>query len=117
LDHGVRRRAPWELIARRVSGDALVALPPPFRNAPGWSFGYPYSIPTGPGTTARLFRPRDEAEHNEAIRFLGSGLPVYSLKIDDRLFRDTGKRNYDLVLISPGDANASSTSATGPVLP
>ena len=91
-------RAPWELIGRAPYGDFLVALGTGLdRRSPGWAQGYPYTIATGRGTTARLFHAHTDAEEKEAIDALGPGLPVYRLEVDKELFDREGKRVYALV--------------------
>lgn len=103
-------RAPWEAIAESGIGDANVVIPnAQSRLAAGWSFGYPYSIPTGPNTEARLFQPVTRAEYEAAIAWLGER-PVYTLvPHQDSLRR--GWRGYEIVPFDPDRAfgNPAST--------
>lgn len=91
-------RKPWDAIAESAIGDAIVVLPPyKERLAAGYALGFPYEVPTGPSTRARLIAPNDEAELKEARSVLGSGLPVYYLMADQALFELEGQRRFKVL--------------------
>lgn len=91
-------RKPWEAIAESTIGDAIVVLPPyRERLAAGYALGFPYEVPTGPSTRARLIAPSDETELSEARSVLGSELPIYYLMADQALFEHEGRRRFSVV--------------------
>ena len=94
-------RAPWEVIESSDLGDSIVIVRPAVaRKAPGWAFGYPYTLTTARGGTAHLILPGSQQQFAEAAKFLGP-LPVYALEFDAERFADTGHRTFTLVPLKP----------------
>lgn len=90
-------QAPWEMIERADIGAAIVIVPPgPQRKAPGWAFGYPFTLTSARGETVQLISPHDQAELDEAIVYLGRK-PVYQLEFDAEYFAQTRTRRFTLV--------------------
>jgi hypothetical protein len=77
--------------------DSIVIVQPAnVRKAPGWAFGYPYTLTTGRGGIAHLILPGSEKDLAQAAAFLGP-LPVYALMFDAQRLADTGTRVFTLV--------------------
>ena len=100
---------PWNLIERTDFGPAIVVVPGTIRRAPGWSFGYPYTLTSGSGATIHLITPPDQHAFDQALRFLGPQ-PVYFLRLDAELFKQNSDREFSLV---PAD-EASGSSPSSP---
>ncbi|MEO8843544.1 MAG: glycosyltransferase family 39 protein [Kofleriaceae bacterium] len=90
-------RAPWDVIEGSDLEDSIVIVPPAdARKAPGWAFGYPYTLTTKRGATVHLILPGTQKQFAEAVNFLGQ-LPVYQLVFDSQQFAETGTRAFSLV--------------------
>ncbi len=88
--------APWETIEASEIEDSIVIVPrTDQRRAPGWAFGYPYTITTTRGHTVHLIIPTTQKELAEAIAFLGPQ-PVYTIELDLKHYEETGKRVFSL---------------------
>jgi hypothetical protein len=89
--------APWETIEASDLEDSIIVMPrASLRHAPGWAFGYPYTLTTKRGATVHLIIPSDQKELDEALAFLGTK-PVYILELDAKHFEETGTRTFTLV--------------------
>jgi hypothetical protein len=90
-------RAPWETIEASDLEDSIVIVPRlDARRAPGWAFGYPYTLTTARGATVHLIVPTNQKELDQAVAFLGPK-PVYILQLDAKHFEETGTRLFTLV--------------------
>ncbi|MCC6901927.1 MAG: glycosyltransferase family 39 protein [Polyangiaceae bacterium] len=91
-------RAPWDAIAQSGVGDAIVLVTPFGERLPaGYALGYPYEIPTGATTRARLISPENDGELDAARNVLGTTLPVYRIVGDRVRFDRRSQRHYSLV--------------------
>lgn len=91
-------RAPWDAVAESGVGDAIVLVTPYSERFPaGYALGYPYEIPTGATTRARLISPENSAELDAARSVLGPTLPVYRIVGDRVRFERQGLRQFSLV--------------------
>lgn len=100
---------PWDLIERTNFGPAIVVVPGTLqRRAPGWAFGYPYTLTSGSGATIQLITPADQHALEQALRFLGPK-PLYFMRLDAERFNQTGDREFELV--PAGEASESSPSS------
>lgn len=90
-------RAPWDVVEASDLPDSIVIIQPAaIRKAPGWAFGYPYTLTTARGGTAHLILPGSQKDFVDAAKFLGP-LPVYALQFDAQHFADTGTRAFTLI--------------------
>jgi hypothetical protein len=89
-------RAPWDLIEASDLEDSIVIVQPAnARRAPGWAFGYPYTLTSARGATVHLILPGSQQDLVQATAFLGP-LPIYSLALDADHFAQTGNRRFTL---------------------
>jgi hypothetical protein len=88
---------PWRTVAQAGIGDAIVIVPAgAAMGAVGHGLGYPYEIPTGPSTRARLCRLFHDGELPAVRAYWGTELPVYRLKLDADALARQGTRRYRL---------------------
>jgi hypothetical protein len=90
-------KAPWQAIEDSDLEDSIVIVPrTDLRRAPGWAFGYPYTLTTARGGTVHLIIPTDQRELEQAVAFLGPQ-PVYMLQLDLKHYEATGMRSFTIV--------------------
>ncbi|MEO6772125.1 MAG: glycosyltransferase family 39 protein [Kofleriaceae bacterium] len=88
---------PWELIEASDLGPSIVVVPGSLqRRAPGWAFGYPYTLTSARGAIIQMVAPYDHKALEDALRFLGPK-PLYFLRLDTARFAQTGDREFSLV--------------------
>ncbi len=99
-------RAPWEAIEHADLGPAIVIVPPAAqRHAPGWAFGYPYTLTSARGATVQLIAPADQHDLEQAVAFLGPK-PIYMLVLDKDYYTATGTRRFTLAPLGPAKPQA-----------